>query len=434
MSFGRRCARSRQSSVVYCQSTAVSSQPSAVSQRLKNRPTRSSLLAPCSSAFTLVELLVVIAIIGILVALLLPAIQSAREAARRIQCKDNLKNIGLAIHSHLDALKAFPTGGSRYIQIGAWDVSYNVDNGRPLGVDKQGLSWAYQILPYMEETATKSIITQDDLQKIIVTIYACPSRRAPSTHESQWQGAGHFVSVLDYASAQPCSWSSNNQATRPRRIDQTTAFTTGCLQFDYKNMDCVTLGTTWAGATSGGTCGSVPSPLGGTTRDYQVYDGVIVRSPYALDTSSKPNKVVGGFCVGVSYPVKPAKITDGTSKTMMIAEKYLRNDQYDAGRNSDDAGWADGWDADSIRSTCFTPVSDNDPIGFGPQAPYFQDNLSWAGVNNVLHFGSAHSSGINCVFADGSVHSIAYDVDHAIFNALGTRSGDENVDITSVAN
>jgi prepilin-type N-terminal cleavage/methylation domain-containing protein len=107
-------------------------------------------------AFTLVELLVVIAIIGVLVALLLPAIQAAREAARRIQCKDNLKNIGLAIHSHLDSQRVFPTGGSRFVRPGQWDISYNVDNGRPLGVEKQGLSWGYQILPYIEETATKS--------------------------------------------------------------------------------------------------------------------------------------------------------------------------------------------------------------------------------------------------------------------------------------
>src|SRR3954451_9773966 len=79
--------------------------------RLVELPT---LSRPKRMAFTLVELLVVIAIIGILVALLLPAIQSAREAARRTQCKTNLKNIGLSILNHVDARKVFPTGGVTY--------------------------------------------------------------------------------------------------------------------------------------------------------------------------------------------------------------------------------------------------------------------------------------------------------------------------------
>jgi prepilin-type N-terminal cleavage/methylation domain-containing protein/prepilin-type processing-associated H-X9-DG protein len=388
-------------------------------------------------AFTLVELLVVIAIIGILVALLLPAIQAARESARRIQCKDNLKNIGLAIHVHVDALKVFPTGGSRYVTPGAaannFGIEQNVENGKPLGVDKQGLSWGYQILPYIEETAAKSIITQTDLQKITVTIYACPSRRAPGTHPSAWQ-AGAIVSVLDYASAQPVSMSTNNPAERPSRVDQSAAFT-NCAQFDYTKGDCVTLGNTWSGWTAGshGKCGGVSGGTGNA--DFSVYDGVIVRSPWVYDPGkSTPGHPSGDFCTGVSHPVKPSQITDGTSKTMMIAEKYLRNDQYDAGRNSDDAGWSDGWDADSARSTAFTPITDGDPIGFGPQAIYFADNYNWARVYNVLHFGSAHTSGINAVYADGSVHSISYDVDHAVFNALGTRAGDENIDITSVSN
>src|SRR6187401_3367350 len=82
--------------------------------------------------FTLVELLVVIAIIGILVALLLPAIQSAREAARRTQCKTNLKNIGLAILNHVDSQKVFPTGGVTY---GTLIDDYNED-GKPVGPDR----------------------------------------------------------------------------------------------------------------------------------------------------------------------------------------------------------------------------------------------------------------------------------------------------------
>ena len=81
------------------------------------------------NGFTLVELLVVIAIIGILVALLLPAIQSAREAARRTQCKNQLKQIGLGVLHHVDSFKFFPTGGTVYSP----EISAYVENGRPLG-------------------------------------------------------------------------------------------------------------------------------------------------------------------------------------------------------------------------------------------------------------------------------------------------------------
>ena len=131
-------------------------------------------------AFTLVELLVVIAIIGILVALLLPAIQAAREAARRSQCKNNLKNIGLAIANFESTFKVFPTGGARYLTPD-FGLEQNVEDGKPLGPSRNGLGWAYQILPFIEESAAHQLTKTKDLERVVMQLYVCPSRRQATT-------------------------------------------------------------------------------------------------------------------------------------------------------------------------------------------------------------------------------------------------------------
>jgi prepilin-type N-terminal cleavage/methylation domain-containing protein/prepilin-type processing-associated H-X9-DG protein len=116
--------------------------------------------------FTLVELLVVIAIIGILVALLLPAVQSAREAARRNSCQNNLKQVGLSLQTHHDAKKSYPAGRER--------------------TDQLGVSWAFSVLPFMEggsiySAFQKGVRVDDDANAFAmrtpVSTYACPSRR-----------------------------------------------------------------------------------------------------------------------------------------------------------------------------------------------------------------------------------------------------------------
>jgi prepilin-type N-terminal cleavage/methylation domain-containing protein len=136
-------------------------------------PTQGTLRGQATrTAFTLVELLVVIAIIGILVALLLPAIQAAREAARRTQCKNNLRQIGVAMHSFHDAQRKFPMGGLEW---------------RPFGnTTKRQLAWSLFLLPYVEEAnlfkridCTKPFDHADNAAAAasILNVYLCPSSR-----------------------------------------------------------------------------------------------------------------------------------------------------------------------------------------------------------------------------------------------------------------
>ena len=153
------------------------------------RPNSRTLLR----GFTLVELLVVIAIIGILVALLLPAVQAAREAARRSQCINHLKQMSLAFSLHENTYGIYPDSGEAQ-----WAKRFVIPKSNPPkpGVaPTQWWSWAYQILPFIEQPDLWALFPDSAVQGTPVSIYFCPSRRPPQAFETQ----GGLRAMIDYA-------------------------------------------------------------------------------------------------------------------------------------------------------------------------------------------------------------------------------------------
>jgi prepilin-type N-terminal cleavage/methylation domain-containing protein len=355
--------------------------------------------------FTLVELLVVIAIIGVLVALLLPAVQAAREAARRTQCKNQVKQMMLSMHNHESAKRAFPSGG-----IGPWPNIANYlsgPSGSPLGPDKQGLSWAFQILPYLEGQATYNVNLQTRLQDIAVPMYNCPSRRPPT------QNPVDLTYLMDYAAAVP-SYTVTQRPPAPVWTNPHGSYgTVGCG-----------LSTSYFWTTKAGTVRfEVPSPSPGNDIDsaswpitsqagYIAPMGVIVRSDYCAPC--KPEHKNVGWYTRISFE----KIEDGSSNTLVIGEKRLQPYLYAFKDWHDDRGWTDGWDPDTLRCSYCQPAADADV-----------DNTSRNDRDALPYsFGGAHAELFNAGFADASVRSIRFDVDLETLNMLANRLDGGTVD------
>jgi prepilin-type N-terminal cleavage/methylation domain-containing protein len=338
------------------------------------------------AGLTLIELLAVVAIIGLLMALLLPSLQGAREAARRLQCGNHLKQMAGGIFSHDSALGYFPDGGDKYWAKRTWIGQGSA--GSPAMAPQQGWGWSYQILPYIEMQSLWVMNLENPLRATTIGLYTCPTRRGPMNTRPTpaWPHVMSGLATIDYAGnggtdhGYEIYWKGNpnwwhwKDALSPRFTLCQNPFVSG---WNAGEDFCPDWGMPGAGR-----------------------DAPIIRQP----TGSKARN---------GSPLTSVKIRDGASNTMLLGEKCLNVGLLGITQTDDDSGWTDGWDWDVIRWGFVPPMQDfSDP----------DPSMAHKGYTTFHQaFGSSHPGGFMIVLCDGSVRSVSYTVAHDVFMRLSSR-------------
>ncbi len=324
--------------------------------------------------FTLVELLVVITIIGILIALLLPAVQAAREAARQVQCRNNLKQIALACLHHEELQGFLPTGG--------WGHNWIGEPTRGFTKDQPG-GWHYNILPYMEQQALHDLGTNDRSDMLIciatpLAAFNCPTCRNsiayPFAYPSSHSGLGFFNFNIQPSSMGRSDYAASGGVKNTLQKAQPRTLAAGDGMTDYQWLTI---------------CGN---SVGGVVR---------LRSMTKL-----------------------SDIADGVSNSYLAGGRYMDPDHYfDGMAADDDQGWSCGIDVDTVR-WCALNESDeqsamSDPSSLQALQELWGPKMHQQGYNSYYCFGSAHSNGFHMAFCDGSVQMMNYTIDFCTHYRLG---------------
>ena len=341
----------------------------------RSRAPRGNALRRRFAAFTLVELLVVIAIIGILVALLLPAIQAAREAARRTQCLNNLKQIGIALMNNHDSKKAFPPGVS-------------VDKQWPPTQVYEG--WTTEVMKYAENNDIRALYDEKkvstlhasakDFRELLIEGYFCPSDFVPELAQPE---SGPAAGATDGSrGGGPLVYRPGSYRGNAGRTGQIAA---------AGNV------TTWNVGED------VPTPTSPPT--FAVQFGW--RGPLHFVPRTQ---VTGWFKF---TPESLRKITDGTSKTLLVGEStnmYVPRRTY----------WAY-----TAGNYILSQTINQSRVFFGEYTKCI--NVGGADAVRVCHSAwfSNHPEGINVLRCDSSGDFMSFNVDLDVFAGFGSIAGEE---------
>jgi len=323
------------------------------------------------NGFTLVELLVVIAIIGVLVALLLPAVQAAREAARKSQCTNNLKQIGVGVHNHEAATKQIPYNrysGNYGVPESFWGSAQVNGPGAPC----RAWSWLASILPYIEQSAiyaqgkipTEPLGSSDAISAVIST-FQCPSDELKD----------------------------NNPINRSN-----TWYIKGVRNIGMTNYDGV------MGAQSNVPIFFNDNIDGGGNEPW--FNGNGVMAIFAWQS-----------------PLGFKNVEDGTSNTLMSGEQAFEMARANCGEDGKCYGLGYSW-AHSVEASATAAIQPNFAV---PGAPNLDPAATTFPYRSQFGFNSMHPGGLHFVYVDGSVHFINESIELGVYHALATIKGGETL-------